>query len=149
MKRSSVLTLVSISSFALLVGSGCKPSQSGSGGTSSDTTAPAEQKSVTETVQEAGETAKKVMADTNAQAQELITKAQKLVSEKNYEGAMNLMNELKNFKLTPEQEKLVQDLKTTIQKALESQALSEGTKALGEALGGKKQTAPPPAPAAP
>jgi outer membrane PBP1 activator LpoA protein len=135
MKTESSITVLAVAALSLLLGAGCKPAQEGSEGAPGPTR---EQKSLSESLDQAGETAKKAVADTSAQAEELITKAQNLVTQKNYEGAMNLLNELKSFKLTPEQEKLMQNLKATIQKALESKTVSEGTKALGDALGGQK-----------
>ena len=58
-----------------------------------------------------------------AEAQAVIDKVKALVTEKKYPEAMAAMNPLSGFKLTPEQQKLVDDLKAQIQKALAAQAV--------------------------
>jgi len=98
-----------------------------------------DQVTIEETVTNAAETAKKVISDANVQAQELLTQAQKLVGEKKYEEALGLIQKLSDLKLTPEQLKLYDNLKATVQKAMESSAVQEGTKAIGNMLGGEKQ----------
>ncbi len=97
-----------------------------------------EEVSIQETVTETADTAKQVVTDAAAQAQELLSKAQKLVAEKKYEEAGPLLQQLANFKLTPEQQKTFDSLKATLQKAMETQAVKEGTKAVGNLLGGEK-----------
>ena len=77
---------------------------------------------------EVKEAASTVVADTKGKADELIAQAKKFISETKYSDATNILNQLANMKLTPEQDKLVADLKAQLQKAMT--ALS-GTNAAG------------------
>lgn len=134
----TITALVVASGIAALLCLGCSKKESATG-TSGSEDVVVDQVTVEETVTEAADTAKKVISDANAQAQELLTQAQKLVGEKKYEEALNVVQKLADFKLTPEQQKLYDNLKATIQKAMESGAVQEGTKAIGNMLGGEKQ----------
>jgi len=73
-------------------------------------------------------------AAASSQADGLIAKAQSLITSKNYTEATNVLKELSSLKLTPEQQKLVDDLKAQVQKYMASQATSEATKAVGGLL---------------
>src|SRR5260221_306791 len=58
-----------------------------------------------------------------SQAQGLIDKAKSLVDGGQYADASKLLQQLANMKLTPEQQKMVDDLKATFQKSLAGSAL--------------------------
>jgi NADH dehydrogenase/NADH:ubiquinone oxidoreductase subunit G len=75
-------------------------------------------KAVEAAAQEVKAAADTVVADTTSKANELIAQAKKLISETKYSDASNILNQLSSMKLTPEQEKLVADLKTQLQKAM-------------------------------
>ena len=143
----TMIPLIGAGAFALLLCVGCQPSDNTE--PSQDTPPPAgvapaekppveERVSIEETVTETAETAKKAISDVNTKAQELLTEAQNLVSEKKYQEAGDLLKKLSDLELTPEQQELLDDLKVAVQKALESDAVKEGTKAIGNILGGQK-----------
>jgi hypothetical protein len=77
-------------------------------------------------------------ASASTQAQQLIDTAKGLVSSEKYQEALNAVQQLTNMKLTPEQQKLVDDLKAQIQTALAKAAGTNAASALGNVLGGKK-----------
>ncbi len=70
-------------------------------------------------------------SDATAKAQELIKQAQSLFTEKKYSEAMTSLQQLSTVKLTAEQQKLVDGLKTQIQAALAKSSV-------GNVLGGSK-----------
>lgn len=82
-------------------------------------------------VQAAANTA---VAEATAKANTLIDQTRKLISETKYPDAMNLINQLSSMKLTPEQEKLVADLKAQVQKALSSLSTTNVSGAIGNLL---------------
>jgi hypothetical protein len=74
----------------------------------------------------------------STEAQGLIDKAKGLVVDQKYQDALNLVQQLSNLKLTPEQQTLVDGLKTQIQTALAKTTATDAASSLGNALGGKK-----------
>jgi len=78
--------------------------------------------SATAALSGATQQAQSTTASLTAQAQTLIDKAKVLVTEKKYQDALASLQQLTGFQLTAEQQKMVADLKTTIQSALNSDA---------------------------
>ena len=73
------------------------------------------------------------------QAQGIIDRAKSYVAEKKYQNALSSLGELKNLQLTPDQQKLVDSLKTQIQSALTKDAATDVGSAVGGVLGGDKK----------
>lgn len=87
---------------------------------------------------EVAQQAQTVAAEATGTAQTLIDKARTLVTEKKYQDALTVLGQLSDLKLTDDQKKLVESLKTQIQKAMAGQATADGASAVGNLLGGKK-----------
>ena len=95
-----------------------------------DSTKAAAETAVADTTKQAQDAA----ATTASKAQEWIDKAKSLIAENKYSEASSALQQLAALKLTPEQQKLVDDLKAQIQKALAAKATGEGTSAVGNLL---------------
>jgi hypothetical protein len=87
---------------------------------------------------DATQAAKDTAAAATSQAQGLIDKAKAYIADKKYEDALALVKQLGSLKLTPDQQKLVDDLKAEVQKAMAGQAAKDAGAAVGDVLGGKK-----------
>ena len=61
-----------------------------------------------------------------------------MVTNEKYKDALTVVQQLSNMKLTDEQQKLVEGLKTQVQTALAKATVSGAASALGNILGGKK-----------
>ena len=80
--------------------------------------------------------AQSAVAETASQAQGLISKVQGYIADSKYSDAANVLKELSSMKLTPEQQKLVDDLTAQVQKAMAGAAASDASKKATDAVGG-------------
>ncbi len=140
MKLKALMTGIALCA-ALAASTGCKKEEAiaPQAPKSNEPTAPKTAEAV-----DAAKSAAKQLADQAAtqakaleqQAQGLIDRAKGLVGEQKYQDALNSLSQLANFKLTPEQQKMVDDLKAQIQSALAKLTGTNAASALGDALGG-------------
>ncbi len=96
---------------------------------------------VQEATQAVAQATTQALAQTQAaeqQAQTLLDHAKSLVSDQKYQEALNTVGQLTGFKLTADQQKTLDDLKSQIQSALSNATVKDAASALGNALGGKK-----------
>ena len=68
----------------------------------------------------------------HAQVQSLIDQAQKLVAGSKFEEASKILKQITGNTLTPDQQKMVSDLKSVVEKAIAAKATAEGVKAVGD-----------------
>jgi hypothetical protein len=92
-------------------------------------------KQTVDTAKAAGE---KAVAEAGSKAQELIDKAKSLVTDNKFQDASTVLQQLGGMNLSDAQQKLVDDLKAQIQKALVNKATGDASSAVGNILGGKK-----------
>lgn len=105
---------------------------------STDTTKPAEAvaTNLTATGRNVAEEARSLIGDVkptvegvetnaNAQIQTLMDRVKGLVAEKKYTEAMGSVSDLSKLKLTPDQQKWLEEIKARIQKAIADQATSD------------------------
>jgi len=138
MKVAKTFAVFALCGFSVLIG-GCSKQE----GTPAAQTQSSTEQAATE-IQKQAEAPKasvppavgEAAADASSQAQGLIDKAKGLIENKQYPEAMNILKELSNTKLTPEQQKLVDDLKAQVEKAMAGAATSEATKSATDAVGG-------------
>lgn len=144
--HTTIITLSAALAITLLAGCGkqTESPETGTGGegTSATTSNPnvlteaveAAKPAVQQAATEVKDAATAAAADATAKANALIEQAKKLISETKYTEATNLINQLATMKLTPEQEKLVADLKAQIKKALTSLSSTNAAGAVGNLL---------------
>lgn len=81
--------------------------------------------------QRAADQAKAAADQAANQAQSVIDQAKGYVSDKRYQDALATLKQLSNSKLTPDQEKMVNDLKTQIQTLMSNQLSTNAASAIG------------------
>lgn len=143
MKSKFTLTSTALMAGAAVLLTACGNNQS-TPATKSETSAPAHtagtaageiKKQVEEAKGAVESKAKEVAAQASSQAQGLIDQAKSLISQNKLSEAMTSLNQLGGLKLTPEQQKLVDQLKEQVQKALAGQNLP---KSIGNLIPGSK-----------
>jgi hypothetical protein len=141
MKSAKITTLLALASaFGLIIGCGQKeqtapvpPAKVEKAAEAAPAEMPKAAEAPAPPVVAAPEVAPAAAATTEAQG--LIDKVKSLIAEKKYTEAMSALKELSALKLTPDQQKIVDDLKAQIERALQTQATSEATKSVGGLLG--------------
>ena len=91
---------------------------------------PAVEQAVKNTTATASATAAEAATKVNA----IIEQAKTLLGQTKYTDALNTLQQLSSFTLTPEQDQLVSALKDQINKAMAAKATTDGAKAVGNLL---------------
>lgn len=142
-RRTTLSTILACVALVALLG-GCKKEEASAPGetpkTSPGLSTQASQAvdAVKATAKEATDKDSAQLSAAQQQAQGFIDKAKALIAENKHQDALNSLNQLTNFKLTPDQQKMVDDLKAQIQAALAKLGGTNAASALGGILGGKK-----------
>jgi len=141
--KTTILTIV-IAAAGLVLAGCCKqePTSPSESGTKAADSAATDLSKAVEAAKAAGEKAatdvskqvQETASAASAKVQELIDKTKKLIADNKYQDASAIIEELTGYKLTPEQQKLVDALKEQIQKALASKAATDGASAVGGLL---------------
>jgi hypothetical protein len=129
MKLTSFVTGIAVCS-SLVLATACKKEEPPSGPQT-----PKAGEAATPDAAKVADTAKATAQQAADKAQGVIDKAQALVKDNKFQDALSTLSQLADLKLTPEQQKLVDDLKAQIQSAMAKGAASD---AVGGVLGGKK-----------
>jgi 2-oxoglutarate dehydrogenase E2 component (dihydrolipoamide succinyltransferase) len=97
---------------------------------------PAEMSKPAAPAAEAPKAATDAVAAASSEADGLIAKAKALIADKKYQDAANMLTQLANTKLTPDQQKIVDDLKAQVQKYMAQQAVDKAGSEASKAIGG-------------
>lgn len=94
--------------------------------------------SVSNAAQDAGTELRQAAGAAEGEAQSVLAQAREYVAEKKYTEALNSLKRLSNLKLTPEQQKTLDELRNQIQASLAQSGVSNAASKLGNMLGGQK-----------
>lgn len=113
------------------------PSAPASASAAVEAVKPAVEQAVTETkavAATATTAATTAAAEVTSKFNTVVEQAKKYLGETKYTEALNSLQQLSGLKLTPEQEKIVSDLKAQIQKLMAAKATTDGASAVGNLL---------------
>ncbi len=147
MKTIAKILTVGIAATALLALAGCSDDHSASvptekqiqptSGNAANAPVPAAD-ALKQAAGQAQTAASKLASEVDAKAQGMIETAKKLVADSNWTQAMDILQQLKNLKLTPEQQSIIDSLtkqvQTHVMKAATDKAAGDATKSLNTLL---------------